>query len=498
MVELKTDMKTSATKKVKKSKPEKPDVPEVGMEVDENPKVVKELKLDFETDYNLNQAKIADFVEALLKIHNGKQSKIDKTGEKKTQLFGAEETPVNLQISAIKVPKESRKHLVKIALPHVPLVDTKDICVFVKDLEKVKNVKKDIVDHEDTVNHFKDLISAQGVDVASVISLRELKVEYKNFEAKTALCHRHEIFLADMKILRFLPKFLGKPFYSRKKFPCPINLKSKDLKKEVNKALSTVFLPLGNQGSCSMLRIGNTSMKPNHLVDNILQATEILAKRYPGGWKNIRSIHLKTETSMSIPIHISNLSANDVGYVDTTAPQKAKKEPITDELSTVLDAKVTVTANFDVKVEGGKVPDEDMLFDDKEEAESDDEASETPAQKKKRSDEALKKRKMKEDQKTKNKKAKKDTEESEDEEDKEIEQAESEYLNRPDAGEGDNDEKENNEEEEASDDEEGDEEDDDEASDEEEDELEEASEDEAPPVVAKPAKKAMKKGKQKT
>jgi len=496
MVELKTDMKTSSTKKVKKSKPEKPDVPEVGMEVDENPKkVVKELKLDFETDYNLNQAKVSDFVEALLKIHNGKQSKIDKTGEKKTQLFGAEETPVNLQISAIKVPKESRKHLVKIALPHVPLVDTKDICVFVKDLEKVKNVKKDKVDHEDSVNHFKDLISAQGVDVASVISLRELKVEYKNFEAKTALCHRHEIFLADMKILRFLPKFLGKPFYSRKKFPCPINLKSKDLKKEVNKALSTVFLPLGNQGSCSMLRIGNTSMKPNHLVDNILQATEILAKRYPGGWKNIRSIHLKTETSMSIPIHISNLSANDVGYVDTTAPQKAKKEPITDELSTVLDAKVTVTANFDVKVEGGKVPDEDMLFDDKEEAESDDEASETPAKKKFNSDEALKKRKMKEDQKTKNKKAKKDAEESEDEEDKEIEKAESEYLNRPDAGEGGNDEKEKEEEE--SDDEEGDDEED-EASDEEEDELEEASEDEAPPVVAKPTKKAMKKGKQKT
>ena len=83
--------------------------------------------------------------------------------------------------------------------------------------------------------------------------------------------------------------------------------------------------------------------------------------------------------------------------------------------------------------------DQDMQFDDKEEAESDDEASETPAQRKKKSDEALKKRKMKEDQKTKNKKAKKDTEESEDEEDKEIEQAESEYLNRP---EGDKDEKE--------------------------------------------------------
>ena len=144
----------------------------------------------------------------------------------------------------------------------------------------------------------------QGVDVASVISLRELKVEYKTFEQKTALCHRHEVFLADETILRFLPKFLGKPFYSRKKFPFPINLKSKNLSKDVEKALRTVVLPLGNQGTCSMLRIGNTSMKPNFLVDNILQATEILSKKYPGGWKNIRSIHLKTETSMSIPIHI--------------------------------------------------------------------------------------------------------------------------------------------------------------------------------------------------
>ena len=40
-------------------------------------------------------------------------------------MFGAEETPVNLQISGIKVAKESRKHLLKIALPHTPLADYK-------------------------------------------------------------------------------------------------------------------------------------------------------------------------------------------------------------------------------------------------------------------------------------------------------------------------------------------------------------------------------------
>ena len=121
------------------------------------------------------------------------------------------------------------------------------------------------------MNHFKDLISSQGVEVSSVIPLRELKVEYKTFEAKTALCHRHEAFLADEKILRFLPKFLGKAFYSRRKFPLPINLTSKNLSKEVEKALRTVVVPMSNKGTCSMLRIGNTSMKESHLVDNILQ-----------------------------------------------------------------------------------------------------------------------------------------------------------------------------------------------------------------------------------
>ena len=70
------------------------------------------------------------------------------------------------------------------------------------------------------------------------MSLRELKVEYKPFEAKTALCHRHEIFLADVRIVRFLPKFLGKCFYKKKKFPVQVNLEAQNLKKEFDKVRS--------------------------------------------------------------------------------------------------------------------------------------------------------------------------------------------------------------------------------------------------------------------
>ena len=349
-------------------------------------------------------------------------------------------------------------------LPHVPIVDSKDICIITKDLQKGLKV-----DHEDTVNHFKDLLSSKGVEVSSVISLRELKVEYKQYEAKTALCHRHEAFLADEKIIRFLPKFLGKAFYKRRKFPIGINLESKNLSKEVEKALRTVNLPLSNMGTCSMIRIGHTNMKANHLTDNILQTTEILSKKYPGGWKNVRSIHLKTETSMSIPIHISDISANEIGFVDTSAAQKKKRENITDDLSTVLGGEVTITPNFDIRLKGAKMPkDEDDVI----ESEESDNENEENADKKKKAESKAEKKAEKKDKTVSKKRKHEDSDEDED--DKDMTKAEDEYLKRN--AEQDEEEK-DEEDEEGSGDEEEEIVDDDEESGDEEEDAEEGSED---------------------
>ena len=59
-----------------------------------------------------------------------------------------------------------------------------------------------------------------------------------------------------------------------------------------------------------MVQVGNTTMKPLDLADNIVLVNSTLVKRYPGGWKNIRALHIKTETSMAIPIHISTGKLN--------------------------------------------------------------------------------------------------------------------------------------------------------------------------------------------
>ena len=107
-------------KKVEKATPKKVEIPSKKSKMDKSKTVAtpkkeeKELKVEFNSDYDLNQSKVSKVLKALLKIHNSEDIKTDVTGEKKSQLFGAEETPVNMQITGIKVAKESRKQVLKL------------------------------------------------------------------------------------------------------------------------------------------------------------------------------------------------------------------------------------------------------------------------------------------------------------------------------------------------------------------------------------------------
>ena len=75
------------------------------------------------------------------------------------------------------------------------------------------------------------------------------------------------------------------------------------MKNEIDKAINTVTLPLSHHGTCSMLQLGNSNMESKKLAENLLHVNTILQKRYPGGWKNIRAEHIKTERSISIPLY---------------------------------------------------------------------------------------------------------------------------------------------------------------------------------------------------
>ncbi len=71
----------------------------------------------------------------------------------------------------------------------------------------------------------------------------------------------YDQFLADLRIYKMLPEVLGKSFYEKKKYPCPLKLhdfEPKELQKQLNKASKATYFMAGN-GPNYAVKIGRTS-----------------------------------------------------------------------------------------------------------------------------------------------------------------------------------------------------------------------------------------------
>jgi len=60
--------------------------------------------------------------------------------------------------------------------------------------------------------------------IAKVIGLDKLRRNFKQFKDKRQLLKDYDAFLADLRVYKMLPELLGKEFYQRKKYPCPVKL----------------------------------------------------------------------------------------------------------------------------------------------------------------------------------------------------------------------------------------------------------------------------------
>ncbi|NXW48366.1 RL1D1 protein, partial [Nyctiprogne leucopyga] len=184
-------------------------------------------------------------------------------------------------------------------LPHGIRPETAEVCLFTKDEPNLSA--------EQTENLYRKLLIQNGIrSVSQIIPYKTLKKEYKLFEAKRRLLNRFDLFLSDDRIRRLLPSHLGKHFYERKK-----NLKAKNLGKELQKHIQGTTLPVTNKGCCYTARIGHTGMKADEIVDNIIAAAEVIAKKLPKNWKNVKILHLKTLKSVALPIFTANISNLD-------------------------------------------------------------------------------------------------------------------------------------------------------------------------------------------
>lgn len=238
---------------------------------------------------------------------------------------GAEDDdqPIWLNISTKQhIVDKNRLKPSKIAVPNsLNKAEDLTICLITTDPQRaVKNVVADPT--------FPTSLSTR---INRVIGITKLQARYKSFESRRQLLAEHDIFLADDRIITRLPTILGKAFYkSTAKRPIPISIaprksdesKTKTKKPkgeqsaevaapnivaaEIERALNSVTISL-RPGTNVSVRVGLASFTPEELASNVATVVpKLIEKHVVKGWRNVRSVNVKSPTSFAVPIWLSD------------------------------------------------------------------------------------------------------------------------------------------------------------------------------------------------
>jgi len=275
---------------------------------------------------------------------------VNKDGFKDLLEEEKDDAQIFLQIICLKLPKPNKEGKVrpitiKVPFPHTIVDDSTEVILITPDIEKGLNV-----DHENTLHKYKDLLLEHGAVglINEIIPLRQLKVEYKEYEAKRNLANRVDIVLCDASVIRLVPMFLGKHFYSKNKHPVQVDLKVKDVSKEIKRALSQGQLHLSSNGNTSNIKVGRLGMTDEEISANIISVVSKLCQHFPGGWENIQRLSIKTAKSKAIPVYVSYASLNSIE--EPVIPDLPKREDAEGTINVLHDLKVRVSAEGDIKV----------------------------------------------------------------------------------------------------------------------------------------------------
>ncbi|KAF9046374.1 ribosomal protein L1p/L10e family-domain-containing protein [Panaeolus papilionaceus] len=289
---------------------------------------------------SLNQCKKA--VEALHSHQTKKKEKFEEN-----QILPAKEQHVWLNVTVKKLSPEHKLKPVKIPIVH-PLVDprTESVCLITKDPQR----------------QYKDLLEAHSIKfISRVVGLEKLKGKFKPYDARRALLKENGLFLADERVIPLLPKLLGSKWFEAKKQPIPVCLTRKDLKGELERAISATYMNQ-NRGTCTAIKVGKLSHTASQIIDNIKAALPAIAKAVRGGWENIQSLHIKTNSSVSLPIWTCSLDDSEGGRWNGLQLEEGEEMDIIEESEEEVEDQKAAKAS----VKGKKRP---TSSDDEEEEE---------------------------------------------------------------------------------------------------------------------------------
>ncbi|KAI0689409.1 hypothetical protein C8T65DRAFT_700259 [Cerioporus squamosus] len=132
--------------------------------------------------------------------------------------------------------------------------------------------------------------------ISRVVDIQHLKGKWRPFEARHMLLKENGLFLADERVVQLLP----------------------DLKGKLKHVISSTYF-YQNQGTCSSMKIGPLAhspslQKPMQVLANLETALPKVVKQINGGWDNIQSLLIKTNSSVALPIWQCDLGTQSGGW----------------------------------------------------------------------------------------------------------------------------------------------------------------------------------------
>lgn len=292
------------------------------------------------TPYQINADQTLKASKALLNHVREQTKKLQELSSKKNLLASAdasgsedddaEDTPIWLTLTTKQHIVDKHRLLPsKIKVPHsLNKSDNLSICIITADPQRA--VKNAVADPS-----FPPHLSAR---IDKIIGFSKLKARFHAFEAKRQLRDEFDIFLADERIAPRLVGELGKTFYkSSTKRPIPVVLAQTDkdengkrikaplprkttpkdekvalvaspkiIAEEIERAIDCVPVSL-KPGANVSVRIGLASFTPAQLSENMKAVADaIIEKHVVKGWRNVKSIMVKSPTSTALPIWLAD------------------------------------------------------------------------------------------------------------------------------------------------------------------------------------------------
>ncbi|KAI9569092.1 ribosomal protein L1p/L10e family-domain-containing protein [Boletus coccyginus] len=227
-----------------------------------------------------------------------------------TELLPGKEQHIWLQIAVKTMHPEQKLKPFRIPLKY-PLVDprTSGVCLITKDPQR----------------QYKDLLERHQIKfISRVVGVEKLKGKFKPFEARRLLLKENAMFLADERVVPLLPRLLGSKWFDAKKQPIPVCLTRKDLKGELERAIESSYMHQ-NKGTCTSVKIALLSHTPKQIRNNLETALPAIVSHIKGGWDNVQSLHIKTSTSISLPIWTCDLGSEEGGRWDGLVAEVEEK-----------------------------------------------------------------------------------------------------------------------------------------------------------------------------